>query len=496
MFTKMDKEVFVKKGINQADVTKQLERFNNGFDPIRLDRPALIGDGILKLPKEDLRRYEELFEGTDNTTSKFVPASGAATRMFKDLMQFKKEYDESEEAYSKLIKSQNNPVFHFLKNLESFAFYDELSSKFLKVHGVSLNEAHLKREYLKIIDVLLSEHGLNYKNHPKGVLAFHRYENQIRTPIEEQLIEGWNHKLSDKLNIHFTVSPNHEESFQILLDEIRGKLDFGHSINVSFSFQETSTDTIAVDPLNKPIRNEKGELLFRPAGHGALLQNLNQVQEQIVFIKNIDNVLHDRYKKESVRYKKILAGVLIEYQQRIFHLLERIDTGEQAIVEAQELLKELGVTGVPEDQIFDYLNRPIRVCGMVKNEGEPGGGPFWIRDQGIQSLQIVESAQVDISDVTQASIVKASTHFNPVELVCGMYDYKGAKFDLMDYRNLEQGFITTKSNNGVELKAMELPGLWNGSMAYWNTIFIEVPLETFSPVKTVNDLLKPEHQPR
>jgi len=497
MITKEDEKVVTEKGISLKTISEQLERFQKGFEPINLVRAAEVGDGIAQLSPQEMDRYQKGFEVFEGSVLKFVPASGAATRMFKDLINFKASFSGTEEEYNSLATNQESSVFVFFNNLESFAFYEDLKKAFRDTYGSSLEESHLKREYGKILDVLLTDSGLNYGNLPKGMLIFHKYENEARTPLEEQIIEGWAHKGDrEELSLHFTVSPEYQDKFSSRTAEITERLTFGEALNISFSDQSPHTDTIAVDEKEDPFHDETGKLLFRPAGHGALLENLNGLDADIVFIKNIDNILPDHLKARSVVYKKMLAGILIEYQEKIFDLLSKNEQGQDITQEGEILLAELGVTGIStHSEIVEHLHRPIRVCGMVKNEGEPGGGPFWVEKGGKLSLQIVESAQVNSSDEDQSRIFKKSTHFNPVDLVCGIRNYKGEKFDLMEFRDSELGFITSKTYEGKSIKALELPGLWNGSMAHWNTIFVEVPIETFSPVKSVNDLLKKEHQP-
>lgn len=496
MFTKEDEKIIAEKGIPPETISHNLERFERGFDPIDLNRPATIGDGIKQLSLNEENRLERLYEDYDGSVLKFVPASGAATRMFKELQDFGNKYSGSAQDYNKLVSNPDNPVFVFFKNLDSFAFYSELKRKFEQKDQVTLEEAHLGREYVKILTVLLDKGGMNYAQLPKGLLKFHKYDDLARTSTEEQLIEGWSHRAGEELEIHFTVSPDHLDIFKKHVNEVLTRLEFGSCIKASFSSQKKSSNIIAVDKANHPFRDESGQLLFRPAGHGALLENLAELNADLVFIKNIDNVLPDHLRSLSVRWKKILAGLLIEFQRKIFDLLERDDNGENISEEGLKLLRELGISGVSsKEKVVDFLSRPIRVCGMVKNEGEPGGGPFWTNTNGTQTLQIVESAQVDLSDGDQLKKLKSATHFNPVDLVCSFKNFKGDRFDLLKYRDLEQGFISSKSYQGRELKAQELPGLWNGSMANWNTIFVEVPIETFSPVKSINDLLKKDHQP-
>ncbi|MEM9987451.1 MAG: DUF4301 family protein, partial [Bacteroidota bacterium] len=346
----------------------------------------------------------------------------------------------------------------------------------------------------------------------KGLLQFHQYDNHTRTPAEEHLVEAANYATigGGTAYLHFTVSPEHRERFQALIDEKKDHYErlFGVTLDVSFSEQKPSTDTIAVDMENQPFRMDDGGILFRPGGHGALIENLNDIDADLVFIKNIDNVVPDRIKGETYRYKQAIAGKLLEYQQQIFAYLSALDEGgdENLIEEVEKFLKEVLCVLPAEDYLTQnlsekieslkaLLDRPIRVCGMVKNEGEPGGGPFWVKNgKGVISLQIAESAQIDTDDPEQKGIMANATHFNPVDLVCSLRNRQGEKYDLLNFRDPSTGFIAYKSKNGRELKAQELPGLWNGAMANWNTIFVEVPIVTFNPVKIVNDLLRPNHQ--
>ena len=334
--------------------------------------------------------------------------------MFKELQDFRNNYSGTPQAYDEFILDPNNPVFIFFKNLDSFAFYPELKRAFTKKYSKTLEEAHLNREYVSILNVLLDKDGLNYAESPKGLLRFHAYEGSTRTPAEEQIMEGWSHKAGEKLEIHFTVLPDHLSDFKEHVEQILLKLNFGSSVEATFSTQKKSTDIIAVDHANDPFRDTSGSLLFRPAGHGTLLENLADLDADLVFIKNIDNILPDHLRTTSVRWKKLLAGLLIEFQGKIFDLLERAQKGEDILAEALELLPQLGVSGVQsEKEIFQFLNRPIRVCGMVKNEGEPGGGPFWTNSGGKETLQIVESAQIDSSNQEQQDILKSSTLLQP-----------------------------------------------------------------------------------
>ena len=367
-------------------------------------------------------------------------------------------------------------------------------------------------KYKAVVEGLLGSEGLNYGRLPKGLLKFHRYESGARTPFEEHLVEGAHYAKDGKgcVLVHFTVSPEHRALFEALAQE--KKADLGRELeaefDISFSEQKPSTDTIAVNADNTPFRNADGTLLFRPGGHGALIENLNDIEADVVFIKNIDNVVPDRLKADTVTYKKLLAGVLVGLQAQAFAYLDELDEGNVGEDRLQEMLrfveeqlhcKSTAARALEGLELMDYLycklNRPMRVCGMVRNVGEPGGGPFWAYNpDGTVSLQILESSQIDMTDAKKKAMFEQGTHFNPVDLVCAVCNYEGTPFDLREYVDPATGFISHKSKDGRELKALELPGLWNGAMSDWNTIFVEVPLSTFNPVKTVNDLYREQHQ--
>ncbi|MCP4457679.1 MAG: DUF4301 family protein [Cytophagales bacterium] len=441
----------------------QLRIFREGISPYILSSEAVIGSGLEFLSHKDLARFEKTYGLSKMTVQKFVPASGAATRMFKDLLSFKNES----------LSNESSKIF--FENIGEIPFDIRESTE------------------IKVLEELFEM--MRIDRQPKGLLKFHAYDGFARSAAEEHLAEGLGYaKKQEKIKIHFTVSQEHLEDFKTHVKKARTQ--FSSNFEISFSTQNSRTDTVAVDLNNVPIKDPNGDMLFRPAGHGALLENLDALDADLIFIKNIDNVVPDRLKSETIKFKKILGGVLLDYQERVFNLLKRNDSGENILEEGKDLLERLGLKGTLSNaEVARKLNRPIRVCGMVKNQGEPGGGPFWVKSaNGIESLQIVESAQVDHSDPEQEHIFKQSTHFNPVDLVCGVKDFKGKKFNLLEYRDPKTGFISKKSHNGQPIKALELPGLWNGSMADWNTIFVEVPLITFNPVKTVNDLLRPEHQ--
>lgn len=493
--TALDKKVDV--------VQLQLESFKQGFPFLSLVGPATPARGIQVWGETQVQYYQSYFQrkAAELDIVKFVPASGAASRMFKDLFSFL-------ETDGDLAK--NGFTQKFIESLQQFAFYQDLDEA-LQQEGESIASLKDKKEYKKLVAALLTEKGLNYGNLPKGLLKFHAYADANRCPAEEHLIEGIQYGVgkNKQVQIHFTVSPEHEEGFLKEINQHLPRLQeqAGLVFRLSYSHQKKSTDTIAVDETNEPFLEEDGSLLFRPAGHGALLENLNEVDADLIFIKNIDNVVPDRLKPVTKSYKMALAGLLLEVQARVFEALKGLEeVSSQSVSKAQEVyVSDLGGIIPPtlqnasltEQVAFFHtkLNRPIRVCGMVKNTGEPGGGPFWIQEKdGTQSLQILETAQIDLNDSESKQHFQASTHFNPVDLVCGTRDYRGQAFDLLQFRDMNTGFITEKSKSGKVLKALELPGLWNGAMAHWNTLFVEVPLITFNPVKTINDLLREEHQ--
>ena len=441
-----------------------------------------------------------------------MPASGAASRMFKALFELMETKPVSDEFFNILSDTGFNAPANFFNNIDKFAFYEDLKqTKALKNKNISKmikeNELH------DILSALLEEHGLNYGNKPKGLLKFHKYTDGQGTPTREHLVEGTLYASgTSEIYIHFTVSPEHMKDFKENVNKIKKRFEERFAVNyyISFSIQKSSTDTIAVDMNNEPFRNDDGSIVFRPGGHGALLENMNELDSELIFIKNIDNVVPDRLKDETIKHKKAIAGILLSLNEKVTKYLQLIEkqknTDDSFISEVEDFLKSK-LNFIPPKEynsfsnekkleyLFNKLNRPIRVCGMVKNEGEPGGGPFWAKNNdGSVSLQIVESSQIDLKNPEKQKIVSEATHFNPVDLVCCVKDYKGHKFDLSKYVDKNTGFISEKSKNGKSLKALELPGLWNGAMSDWNTVFVEVPIETFNPVKVVNDLLRPQHQ--
>jgi len=477
MFTEKDLEQIAAHGLSVEAVNLQIENFRRGFPSLKVVSAASPGDGITILTPEQAAAYAEKFENRDASVSvaKFVPASGAATRMFKELFEFVNE------------DKRGKGIDTLLQNIEKFAFYPELKAV---VTDFTDEKA--------VVSAIIKQ-GLGYGSLPKGLVTFHAYESGARKAVEEHLVEGALYGAADGVvRLHFTVSPEHEGAFRALLAERTAKYEqmFGVKYDISFSQQMSSTDTIAVNPDNTPFRTDSGELLFRPAGHGALLANLNKIDAKVIFVKNIDNVTTDALRGDTVLYKKALAGLLLELQQQTFAALELLKGGNADLAAVAEFIGKKLCVKLPAQYdaalLERLLSRPIRVCGMVRNEGEPGGGPFWVANaDGTQTLQIAESSQISAEDM---HLMKDATHFNPVDLVCGVYAADGTKYDLSLYTDPATGFISSKSSGGRDLRAQELPGLWNGAMADWNTIFVDVPISTFSPVKVVQDLLRPQHQ--
>lgn len=503
-FSKKDLDQIKQHNLSVAQIEKQLENFKKGFPFVNLQKPAVIGDGILQIEESKVWDYINAFKdyATNASIVKFVPASGAATRMFKDLYDFKSSFDSSKNTLEDFPK-----VKEVIDNIRQFAFYESLLP-------FGVENALKEKDYLKVVELILEDRGLSYGQSPKATIVFHKYDDEVRTSFEEHLVEAAKYCMDNekKVRLHFTISGNHKEKFFSLLERVRAKYEnrFSCKYEIEFSEQKSSTDTIAVYLDNSLVRDNEGNIVFRPAGHGALIENLNEINADIVFIKNIDNVIHDKYKDTTYKYKKVLAGVLVDLKKKIDCYLNILSKSsfETSILSEIKLfckknlsieLKDLSFFNdreVYRDYLISILNRPIRVCGMVKNEGQPGGGPFWIKkENGELSLQIVESAQVDMEDKKQKEIFNSSTHFNPVDLVCLVKGFNGEKFELTDFVDYNTGFITEKSQQSKKIKVQELPGLWNGSMANWITIFVQVPLETFTPVKTINNLLDSGHNP-
>jgi len=513
-WTDNDLQQFNNKGIDKEQVGKQIVNFQKGFPFMEITKPATVGDGLLRLDEEQVEKYirKYNYESTKLKVIKFVPASGAASRMFKVLFELNETTTGSNEFLSKMEDNSFNSPSNFIDNLTKFPFYKDLQETSI-LEGKNIDKTEKNKEIHTILQALLDENGLNYGNKPKGLLKFHHYADESGTPTREHMVEGALYASNNNdIFLHFTVSPEHIKGFKNHVEKLKPAFEerFGVTYYISFSIQKPSTDTIAVDLDNKPFRNEDGSILFRPGGHGALIENLNELNADIIFVKNIDNVVPDRLKTETVNYKKALAGVLLDYREKIYEYIVKLkaetnQTDELLSKITTFLKKELCFIPCNEflemnnkkkaDYLINKLNRPIRVCGMVKNEGEPGGGPFWAKNNdGSSSLHIVESSQIDLKNNEKQQIIEKSTHFNPVDLICGVKDYQGNKFELTKYVDANTGFISEKSKNGKDLKAMELPGLWNGAMSNWNTIFVEVPIITFNPVKVINDLLRPEHQ--
>ncbi|SFS77082.1 protein of unknown function [Zhouia amylolytica] len=514
LFSTSDEKQIADHGISLEKIENQLETFKEGIPFVNMISSAVIGNGIRRCTNQEKEDYISTFEARKEGFKllKFVPASGAATRMFKELFKFLKEFHPHEESINAYVNRTNaSMVSTFFIGMEKFPFYDEVMHSLKTKHAdYNLLSDDIQKYYF--VKEMLLENGLNYGGYPKGLLPFHKYTAETMTAFEEHLYEAALYATSNgEAYLHFTISEDHANKFDKEFDRIEKKVEkeTGVSFIISFSYQKKSTDTIAVDMQDKPFRESDNTLLFRPAGHGALIENLNEQEGDVLFVKNIDNVVVARLRSEIAAYKKMLAGMLFDIQETAFsyrRALDKESVDEVLINEIKDFIaKELNVVVKPDFYKFkevyqvaylkEKLDRPIRICGMVKNEGEPGGGPFWIKDEdGNVSLQIIESAQMDVSNSKQRGILKTATHFNPVDLVCGVKNYVGEKYDLSKFTNPRQGFITEKTKNGKALKAMELPGLWNGGMANWNTVFVEVPLITFNPVKTVNDLLKPPHQ--
>ncbi|HEX9826298.1 MAG TPA: DUF4301 family protein [Flavobacteriaceae bacterium] len=514
MFSDKDIKQIKSKGLTLQKVMEQINLFETGLPFVTIKDAATIGKGIHEITEETKQHYIDYYDRKRDQISilKFVPASGAATRMFKFLFQFLKDYNVKNESINSYInRNKAQDLSLFFVGLDKFPFYEEVLKKARELHSNYDTLSGNEQKFL-FVKTMLDENGLNYGFCPKGLLPFHKYKDHVSTAFEEHLFEAALSASSQgKANLHFTISEKYNHTFDEAFRRIENIVEekTKTAFDISFSYQKQATDTIAVNLQNEPYRDENNRLVFRPSGHGALLENLNDLHADLIFIKNIDNVVVFKFEEKVAEYKKVLAGMLLEIQGRTFQYLMDLETkrpNEEVLLEiAQFLSTKMNVVISEEFEkyslkyqrayLIEKLNRPIRVCGMVKNEGEPGGGPFWVKDEkGTISLQIVESAQIDKKNKYQKDIFKNATHFNPVDLVCGVKDYKGNKFDLTKFVNPKTAFIAMKTKTGNDLKALELPGLWNGSMDNWNTIFVEVPLITFNPVKTVNDLLKAPHQ--
>ncbi len=482
MLTQQQKQQIAERGIQEEAFNQQLKNFETGFPFLNIAGAATPQRGIKVLDDAAQAKEEAVAENYKGNICKFVPASGAATRMFKDLFEAADKLNSGEKI------AEGSPADKFVKNISVFPFFDAKG----------------------ILNLTLYPKALNYGSMPKGLIQFHKYENENRTPFEEHLLEGVKYAKDGNGNVKMvvTVSVEHQKGFEELLESVRAKYEerYNCKFDIEFTNQMPSTDIVAVDMENKPFEKEDSTLLFRPGGHGALLQNLNNIDSDILVIKNIDNVVKESLLSETVKWKKILIGRAVELQEQVYGYLNALDeageeVSDELISQIKEFLSSEFCIDIPQlaknecvALLRAKLNRPVRVCGMVKNEGEPGGGPYIIKEQdGTTSLQILEAAQIDKNNAEAVAAMKGATHFNPVDLVCAVKDYKGNKFDLSKYTDPSTGFISEKSYQGKALKAQELPGLWNGAMSNWNTQFVEVPLVTFNPVKTVLDLLRPEH---
>lgn len=507
-FSNKDIEQINAHGLSESVVLECLERFSLGFPPTKIVRAATLGDGIVSMDEEKKEKYAAFFdENVQNLkTAKFVPASGAASRMFKDLY----EYAESEnETLSDFPQAKK-----LIDNVYRFAFAEKLD-EVLKSQGTSLEECLAKGENKRIIKNILYPEGLDYGRNPKALILFHRYDDSVRTSIEEHLVEAAMYCTDDKAetSLHFTISPEHFEKVEKLLSGVLTHYEktFGVKYNIKLSVQKSSTDIPAVNLDNTLARDEQDRLIFRPSGHGALLSNLQETSADIIFVKNIDNVEQDYLKESDVQYKKMLGGLLLEVKQKRDELLRKLESGdcsEETFVQIRYFIGSSFGMKLQSEQTFDsseafadyvrtMLERPLRVCSMVRNEGQPGGGPFWVEStNGEISLQIVEKAQINLADKTQNDIFQTATHFNPVDIVCCITDHKGNVLPLGQFVDADTGFISEKTQKSSKIKIQERPGLWNGSMARWLTIFVETPITYFNPVKTVNDLLNTTHQPR
>jgi hypothetical protein len=510
-FTDKDLLQIEKNNLTLEDIKSQLNVFKIGITPTHIKEAATINNGILYFNNHEKKEFINYYDANkkNNSIIKFIPSSGAASRMFKFLFKFLKEYDSKKETINSYINKNNiSEMTLFLFGKEQLPFF-KLVEKFLPKDYNQLSESEKAILFTKII---LDDDKLNFGEIPKGLLPFHQYKNEIATAFQEHLFEAASYACNKGMaKLHFTVSEKHKNKFKHELtrieEHVSNKTDC--KFDISFSFQKNKTNTIAVTPKNKVFREEDYSLLFRPSGHGALIENLNDINDDIIFIKNIDNVVAKNLSETVAENKKMLGGVLLKIKNETYKFQKQLESSiiseEEIIIIANFIIKTLNVVINPEFEKYskkyqiqylsEKINRPIRVCGMVKNEGEPGGGPFWVKNEnGTISLQIVESAQINTENKSQKEILNNATHFNPVDLVCSIKNHKGEKYNLLNFVDTKTGFISSKTKLGKELKALEVPGLWNGAMANWNTIFVEVPLETFNPVKTVNDLLKPAHQ--
>lgn len=509
LFTEQDKEQLLQRGISLTEAYQQVQDIRHGFPFLHIKSSASLERGIVRLSREEETYYMNVWDvylrSPEAKVSKMIPASGAASRMFKNLFAF---------LDGEGLEPSSPEIQKFFNELPHFAFYDALGRVCLRAKWKSISSLLEQKEYKSIIDALLSDKGLGYGHLPKGMLLFHNYPQRARTAAEEHLVEGamYARNAHGKVHLHFTVSQEHRQAFEQMLDTSQSYYEdkYGVYYDISYSEQKAHTDTLALTPEGDLFRKDDGSLLFRPGGHGALISNLSELDADIVFIKNIDNVVPDHLKAETIMSKKLLAGILIKVREQIYDYTRQLEKGKASnslLSEISNFLRNslcIDIPDVFEDKpeewqawLYSKLNRPIRVCGMVANQGEPGGGPFLIREaDGSSSLQILESSQINMADEEQRRFFEQGSHFNPVDLVCSLRNHKGEKYDLTQYVNPRTAFLAHKSLEGRELIALERPGLWNGSMYHWTTIFVDVPIETFNPVKEVNDLLRREHQPK
>jgi len=502
-FTAEDLQTIRDAGLTEERVLSQLETLSGETLPLPLARACSIGDGIVAIPGADHQGLIALHDraASRGRMTKFVPASGAASRMFQQWF----EWEEMEEFNA----TEDAGVLQ--KQIPRFAFYDDLA-RLAARDGRDFKDL-LSKNIREVLEYVLTPKGLDYGHLPKALIKFHAYPDGSRTALEEHLVEAVMYVQDERhvCRMHVTVSEEHRTAVEQYIGSVRGQYEtsYGVSFDLSLSVQSPATHTVAIGENGRLFRDEAGRMVLRPGGHGALLKNLNEIEGDVIFVKNIDNVVPDRLKPETVWHKKILGGCLLKLQEEIFRYLRFLDGTVQnngSLPEIADFCRQRLSRSVPPEFetlsdtrkqkiLFDILNRPLRVCGMVKNEGEPGGGPFWVEEgDGTRSLQIVEKAQVDLESRRQRAIWESSTYFNPVDLVCGIKDYRGEKFNLERYVDRKTGIISRKSHEGKPLKVLELPGLWNGSMAGWNTVFAAVPSATFNPVKIVGDLLRNEHR--
>jgi hypothetical protein len=500
--TPSDLELLKSKGISEKEVEEQLETFKNGIPFVKIIDFAKVGDGILRLSEDAKKNYTEIYENSSFKVVKFTPASGAATRMFKALHAFIKETEIKENIISELLELEEYSVVKRLINgIDNLPFYTDALEHAVKKHH-NFEEHTLLEQKALVLKAIIDKDGLEYGEYPKGLIPFHQYADKTLNPFEEHLDEAKAYaKKEGKAFLNFSISEEHEIKFKENLEKyLKTYANDDIDFQVSFYYQKQKTDTIAVNLDNTPFRDENKHLFFRPGGHGALILNLNDIDADLIFIKNIDNVSkRQQDKNDTIAYKKALAGLLIDVQNKLFEYQRHLEkSADNKLLEEVRtfMMDTLNIKSPSErpEELLKELHKPLRVCGMVQNDGEPGGGPFWIEDDGHVSLQIVETSQIDQTKDKQKEILTKATHFNPVDIVCGVKDYKGNLFDLEEFVNPKRAFIAEKSIEGTNIKALELPGLWNGAMEHWHSIFVEVPISTFNPVKTLADLLKPAHQ--